>query len=197
MKVIGVTGGVGCGKSTVLDLIQENFNAYVVKADDIGRNVLDKGTCGYCKVIELFGDNILQRNGEIDRKKLAEIVFNNKNKLMVLNSIVHPLVKKIIVEDMGKVRCDGKYDFYILEAALLFEDHYENFCDEVWYIYTDKDIRESRLKESRGYSDEKITSIMKNQLSEEDFRNKCDRIIENNSSKEDVLNQLKKMLVVE
>lgn len=197
MKVIGITGGVGCGKSTVLDLIQENFNAYVVKADDIGRNVLDKGTSGYCKVIELFGDNILQRNGEIDRKKLAEIVFNNKNKLMVLNSIVHPLVKKTIVEDMGKVRCDGKYDFYILETALLFEDHYENFCDEVWYIYTDEDIRKSRLKESRGYSDEKITSIMKNQLSEEDFRNKCDRIIENNSSKENVLDQLKKMLVVE
>lgn len=197
MKVIGITGGVGCGKSTVLDLIQENFNAYVVKADDVGRNVLDKDTVGYNQVVGVFGDNILQENGEIDRKKLAEIVFNNNNKLMVLNSIVHPLVKNKIVEDMGNVRCSEKYDFYILEAALLFEDHYEIFCDEVWYIYADEKVRTMRLKDARGYSEEKIASIMKNQLSESAFRMKCDKVIENNSSREDVLVQLKKMLVVE
>lgn len=197
MKVIGITGGVGCGKSMVLDLIKDNFNAYIIKADDVGRNILDKDTPGYKKVVELFGEELLDENGLINRNKLADIVFHNKNKLMVLNSIVHPLVKKTIVEKMAHVRCEGQYDYFIIEAALLLEDHYEVFCDEIWYIYADEEKRIERLKKSRGYSDEKINGIMRNQLSEDEFREKCNHIIDNSKSAEETLEQLKKRLVVD
>lgn len=197
MKVIGITGGVGCGKSTVLDLIKDNFNAYVIKADDVGKNVLDKDTPGYRQVVELFGTEILAPTGDIDRGHLAQIVFNNRNKLIVLNSIVHPMVKKTIVEELTRIRCEEGYDFFVIEAALLLEDHYEVFCDEIWYVYADEKVRRERLKSSRGYSDEKITGIMANQLSEEEFRNRCDCVLDNGKSVEETLNQLKKMLVVD
>lgn len=197
MKVIGITGGVGCGKSTVLELIEKNFNAFVIKADDVGKTVLDKGTAGYKNVMELFGEEILLDSGEIDRNRLADIVFHDKKKLMVLNSIVHPLVKKTIVEEMARIRCTDRYDFFIVEAALLLEDHYEVFCDEVWYIYADEKTRKRRLVESRGYSEEKIQGIMKNQLQEEEFRKRCDRIVDNSRTEGETLNQLKKMLVVD
>lgn len=197
MKVIGITGGVGCGKSTVLELIENNFNAFVIKADDVGKTVLDKGTAGYKNVMELFGEEILLDSGEIDRNRLADIVFHDKKKLMVLNSIVHPLVKKTIVEEMARIRCTDRYDFFVVESALLLEDHYEVFCDEVWYIYADEKTRKRRLVESRGYSEEKIQGIMKNQLQEEEFRKRCDRIVDNSRTEGETLNQLKKMLVVD
>lgn len=197
MKVIGITGGVGCGKSMVLDLIKENFNAYIVKADDVARHVLDKGEEGYYKALDFFGDEILDENSQINRNRLAEIVFNDSEKLGVLNGIVHPVVKENIKKEISSVRSCGKYDYFIVEAALLFDDHYESFCDEVWYIYADYDVRVKRLIESRGYSLQKIAGIMGNQMSEEEFREKSDYVIDNSNGIEETLAQLKKKLVEE
>ena len=197
MKVIGITGGVGCGKSTVMDLIENNFNAYVIKADDVGRHVLDRGTKGYEQFVTLFGEEYLDSRGNVNRDRLAQTVFHNPNKLMVLNSIVHPLVKKTIVEEMARIRCMEQYDFFFVEAALLLEDHYDVFCDELWYIYADIDSRRERLRNSRGYSDEKTDSIMKNQMSEELFRKRCDYVLDNSGSIEETFEQLKKKLVVD
>lgn len=196
MKVIGITGGVGCGKSTVMELLEKNFNAYVIKADDVGRNVLDRGTKGYEQFVLLFGEEFLDEQKKVDRSRLAREVFQNPNKLMVLNSIVHPLVKKSIVEEMARVKCLGTYDYFFIEAALLLEDHYEVFCDEIWYIYADIGSRRRRLADSRGYTDDKTDSIMKNQLSEEEFRERCDFVLDNSGSVEETLEQLKKKLVV-
>ena len=197
MKVIGITGGVGCGKSMVLDLIKENFNAYIVKADDVARHVLDKGEEGYYKALDFFGDEILDENSQINRNRLAEIVFNDSEKLGVLNGIVHPVVKENIKKEISSVRSCGKYDYFIVEAALLFDDHYESFCDEVWYIYADYDVRVKRLIESRGYSLQKIAGIMGNQMSEEEIREKSDYVIDNSNGIEETLAQLKKKLVEE
>lgn len=197
MKVIGITGGVGCGKSMVLDLIKENFNAYIVKADNVARHVLDKGEEGYYKALDFFGDDILDENDQINRNRLAEIVFNDSEKLGVLNGIVHPVVKENIKKEMSSIRSCGKFDYFIVEAALLFDDHYESFCDEVWYIYADYDVRVKRLIESRGYSLQKIAGIMGNQMSEEEFREKSDYVIDNSNGIEETLVQLKKKLVEE
>lgn len=194
MKIIGITGGVGCGKSTVLSLIEKNYNAYIKRADDVGRQVLLKGMDGYRRVVEIFGEDLLLPDGEIDRNKLAAVVFNNKNKLAVLNSIVHPAVKKLVVEDMARVRCMSAYDYYVFEAALLLDDHYEVFCDETWYIYADYEVRCRRLNGQRGYSCEKTESIVKNQLSDDEFRKRCDKIIDNSGTVEDTLKQIKNLL---
>lgn len=198
MYVFGITGGVGAGKSTVLRLIKENFNASVIEADEVGRMLMEPGNGAYLKIVEIFGEDILDNPSEqgspINRAKLAGIVFNNKNKRMVLNGIVHPLVKKYITEEIGRIRCAEKYDYVFVEAALLIEDHYDIICDELWYIYADEETRRERLKSSRGYSDEKIDSVFASQLSDEQFRSHCSRVIDNSHDEQMTLGQLKEII---
>lgn len=194
MRIIGITGGIGAGKSSVLELLENNFNAFIIKADDVAKGTMEIGNIGYNKVLEVFGDEILDNNKNINRGKLAEIVFNNKNKLIVLNSIIHPLVKKLITEQIGELKCEDKYDYVFIEAALLIESHYEIICDELWFIYTPDDIRMERLKISRGYDDKKIKEIFANQLQPQEFKKHCKTIIYNDKSLEDTLIQLKQSL---
>lgn len=194
MKVIGVTGGAGSGKSEVLRLLEKNFNAHVIIADEVARNLSKKGGASYDAIVAYFGDGILDDAGEIDRKKLAAIVFGHPKLLEKLNSFTHPKVKASIQKEIDEVKAQAGCSLIVVEAALLVEAGYEDVCDEYWYIYTDEAIRRQRMKESRGYSDEKIDGIMKNQLSEDEFRQACHRVIVNNTTLEAVQQQLSKIL---
>ncbi|MBE5963560.1 MAG: dephospho-CoA kinase [Lachnospira sp.] len=194
MKVIGITGGVGCGKTTVLRYISDNYNAKVIYADDVAKELMQKDAKAYTRIVEVFGDGILRGDLEIDRAKLSQIVFTNKFKLVVLNSIVHPLVKKHIIEDIARESCEQKYDYVFVEAALLIEDHYDVICDELWYIYADETVRRNRLKESRNYTDEKIDDVISNQLSEDEFRKACQETIDNSYEFEYTKCQIDKLL---
>ncbi len=194
MRVIGITGGVGSGKSSVLKLLKERFNAYILIADDIAKETMCRGNAGYEQVVEMFSEDILDKNKNIDRTKLATIVFHNENKRIVLNSIIHPLVKKIILNKINELKIAGTYDYVFVEAALLIEDHYDVICDELWYIYVPADIRRQRLKDSRGYSDEKIDSVFKSQLNEEAYKKACINVIDNSKDIEDTMSQIEKLL---
>lgn len=194
MYVIGITGGVGTGKSTILDMLKDNYNCVIIKTDDIGRMLMEPGQKAYEQVVALFSEDILLSDKTIDRKKLADIVFNNANKLMVLNSIVHPLVKKYITEEIGYCKAKDNIEFVFIESALLLEDHYNVICDDFWYIYSDENIRRERLKESRGYSDEKIDSVIMNQLDEEAFKKQCRFMINNNDSLNDTKEQIDRII---
>ena len=194
VKIIGITGGVGSGKSTVLDIIEKNYNAYIIKADDVAKETYEPGMSGYKRIIEIFGNEILDADNRIDLKKLSDIVFKSPNKRIVLNSIIHPLVKKIIVEKIADLKIEDKYDYVFIEAALLIEDHYEVFCDELWYVYADETCRRERLRKSRGYTDEKIDDILKSQLSEAEFKNACSVVINNSGDKGETYTQLVKLL---
>lgn len=194
MKIIGITGGVGCGKSTVIENIQKNYNTYVISADDVAKKLMMSGQTAFNKVVEIFGDGILDKDGEIDRKKLGDIVFNNKNKLMVLNSITHPEVKKAIVADITSRRIKEDYELVLVECALFLEEHYNVFCDEVWYIYSDREVRVNRLMTGRGYTREKTESMMNNQLTDEEYKNGCDVVIDNSNGIDATMLQIKKIL---
>jgi len=197
MYVFGITGGVGAGKSTVLKLLEDNYNAAIIQADEVGRMLMQPGGSAYNRIIEVFGDDILAEQRDmspIDRAALAKVIFANENKRLVLNSIVHPLVKKYITEEIGRLQCTGQYDFVFVEAALLIEDHYDVICDELWYIYADEGVRRQRLKDARGYSDEKIDSMIASQLSDKQFRSHCRRIIDNSGSEADTLMSLKEII---
>lgn len=178
---IGITGGIGAGKSRIIDFIESNYNAKVLLADDVAKDLMKMGTSTYDEIKDAFSDyDILRNDGELDRDKLAKIVFSNKEALMKLNSIVHPAVKERVVEIYREEAEKGKYDCFFLEAALLIEEHYDEICDELWYIYASEETRRDRLKNSRGYSDEKISEIFRNQLKEDVFREKCKVVIDNN-----------------
>lgn len=196
MKVIGITGGVGAGKSQILSYISEAYRdkARILIADKIAHELQSPGQEGYLQIVKHFGKGILKEDQTIDRKKLGELVFSDSEELKILNSIVHPLVKRYIVNEIEKEKINGKLSFIIIEAALLIEDKYDTICDELWYLYTKEEIRSKRLKESRQYSDEKINSIFQNQLSEEEFRKNCAVVIDNNTSLEATYRQIDKWL---
>ena len=193
MKVIGVTGGVGAGKSEILTYIAENWDAAVVETDEVGYLVMRPGKSCFAPIVELFGPGILQEDGTLDRAKIAELVFRDKEMLEKLNAIVHPAVKRYIQKAIDRERALDT-DIFIVESALLVEDKYNAICDELWYIYADEETRTERLMKIRGYSKEKIQSIFANQLSEDEFSEQCDFEIDNSGDFEDTKEQIKQRM---
>lgn len=190
MKTIGITGGVGTGKSLVLDYIESRYRAKIYKADDIANFLKEPGQSCYRPVVDLLGEGILSEDGSISREKMAKQVFSDSGLLKSVNALIHPAVKEFVLREIQKAEAEGKYDFFILEAALLIEEHYDEILDELWYIHTEQEIRKKRLKQARQYSDEKIGNIMEKQLSDAVFKKHCRVIIENNDKPEDTYNQI-------
>ena len=194
MKVIGITGGVGAGKSSVLALLKEMCSCDIIQADLVARNIYQSGNIGFEKVVDIFGEQIVGEDGEINRPLLADIIFKNPNKRIVLNSIIHPLVKQEIINRINNHKIAGDVDYCFVEAALLIEDHYDIFMDEIWYIYVSEDVRRIRLSASRGYSDEKIKQMIEKQQKEEEFKSMASNIIDNSGDLEDTKAQIIKIL---
>ena len=179
MKTIGITGGVGAGKSTVLNYMESHLEACVLEADKIGHLVMEPDGPCYDEIIGLFGKDVIKNDKTIDRKRVSDVVFSNGEMLARLNGIIHPAVKKYIRRRLEEERDHGR-QLAVVEAALLLEDHYEEFCDEIWYVHTEADIRIQRLMTSRGYTREKAESIIRNQATEVFFRSHADYVVENN-----------------
>ena len=196
MILIGITGGVGCGKSEVLRYLKETYNARVLLADDVANQLKEPGMPCYQPVIECLGRQILDENGLIDKGKMAKAIFSEDGRLEAINAIIHPAVRTYIEQAINKEREEQKIDFFFLEAALLIEEHYDEMMDDMWYVYADEQVRRERLKVSRGYSDEKTDSIMSKQLSEQEFREKCNFVLDNSGSFEDTKKQIDKKMGV-
>ena len=189
MKVIGITGGVGAGKSQVLEYLQDKYGATIIKTDDLGKKVQKKGTECFQAIVEHFGEDILNEKGELDRPKLADIVFSDEKELDMLNAIVHPAVKEEILRKLkGEER--KSTNLVLIESAILNKVDYQSFCDEVWYIHTDEEIRIQRLMKNRGYTREKSLGIIGNQASEDYFRAHTDFVVENNGNVEKTWKQI-------
>ena len=192
MKFIGITGGVGAGKSELLHYIEEQYPAKILLADEVAHVLMKKGTDCYRQIRETFaGEDLYTTDGEFDRKKLAEVIFQDESCREKINGIVHPAVKQEILNQVEQERNKGQISYFILEAALLIEDGYDKICDELWYIHTTEEVRRKRLKESRGYPDAKIDAILKSQLPEEVYRRYCSVIIENSGTLEDTFCQIR------
>ena len=193
MKVIGITGGVGCGKSAVLAFLETEYAAVVTQLDEVAKQLQKRGQECFEQIVAQFGTDILRDDGELDRNRLAETVFQDSERLLKLNAIVHPKVKAWVKEDIEQKRRDG-VDLYVIEAALLPTAGYESICDEMWYIYAEEPVRRRRLKESRGYTDEKITQMIASQPTERMFRESCDHVIENSGILENTKEQIGELL---
>ena len=196
MKTIGITGGVGAGKSEVLGLLEGMCNCIILKADELARSLEDKDEVCYGPLVDLLGRGILAADGQIDPKKMAGVIFaeGGDELRLKVNAIVHPAVKERILEMIDDARREGKADIFFIEAALLIEDGYDKIVDEMWYVYADEAVRRKRLKDSRGYSDAKISEIMESQSSDEVFRRYCSVVIDNSFGIEDTKRQLEGVL---
>ena len=192
MRVIGLTGGIGSGKSWVAEAISKALSWEVIYTDDVAREQMKKGGESYFAVVKEFGDGILDKSGEIDRSRLSKIVFEDKTKLEKLNSLTHPLVRTYVLNQIAKFR-EEKKEAVLIETALLIEAGYQEFCDEVWYVHAPETQRRERLKASRGYSDEKVDSLYLKQRKEEEFLQIATKVIENpdGSTVEAILSQIR------
>lgn len=191
MKFIGITGGVGAGKSKLLTYLQEQYGAKIVLADQVAAELLEpEGACyqGVAKIFEQ--DDVLLADATFDRKKIAQIIFSDQKKREAMNGLIHPQVKQKILSMVEKERQKGEVEYFVLEAALLLEDHYDELVDEVWYIYASETTRSQRLREKRGYDEKKIQHLFAIQHTEETFREKADVIIDNDKSLDESLKQI-------
>lgn len=193
MKIIGITGGIGAGKSAVLDFLQRNYNARILQTDIVAHHLMEPGNATYYPIVECFGSKILNGDGTVNRQKLGLIVREDFQAWEQLNRIVHPRVKEYVIKEIEDAKEKGM-DFLFVEAALLIEDHYDAICDELWYIYANERLRRKRLREVRGYSEEKIDQIFERQLKEDDFRKHCQVVIDNNGDLEETYRQIRKEL---
>jgi len=184
---VGLTGGIGSGKSTVAELLQE-LGAYVVDADQLARQVIQRGTPGFDEVVSQFGDSILV-NGEIDRANLAAVVFNDANKRKALEEIIHPLVRQAAEQIMQEL---PKGAVVINEIPLLFETAGANRFDFVISVGINDENRLVRLRE-RGMKDYEINQRISAQASDEQRASISDVVIDNNGNLDDLRMQVEKL----
>lgn len=180
MYVVGLTGGIGSGKSTFAALLAER-GAQVIDADELGRVALEPGRPAWNQVIETFGDDIRVAGGmDIDRKRLAQIVFNDPRKLAALNAIVHPEIFRGIADTLDSLR--GTDEIVVLDAALIVELGLDAGCDALIVVIARPKSRREWLVHQRGMRIEDVEARMSAQASEEELLAKADIVVRNDGT---------------
>ena len=189
--VLGICGGVGAGKSTVIKYFEKQ-GAYVILSDEVAKTISEEEGPALDKIRELFkDDNVLTDDGLMDRAKVSALVFNDEKKRKALNDILHPATKEEILNRIETVKKCNPKRLILLESAIFFETGCEELVDKVLFVYVDDEIRIKRLMESRGYSEEKCKAIMAKQMSSEELKSRCDYIVDNSGSEEDLETSLR------
>ena len=188
MKVFGLTGGTGSGKSVVAQILKEK-NAFIIDADKIGHEIILKGTPAYYEIIKYFGEDILDENKNIIRKKLGKIVFSDKEKLDFLNKctrnhIVDEIIHQVDIAKKTNSSC------IVIDAALLTESGLGNICDDIIVVTAKKDVRLDRISKRDGITIDEAKMRMTNQKSDEQYVKDATIIIDNSSD----IDHLKKQI---
>lgn len=188
MKVVGLTGGMGSGKSTIAAMLLK-AHIPVIDADELARLVTSRGSEGLKLIIERFGDSVLERDQSLNRLALGKIVFNDPAALGDLENIVHPAIEKLRTEFLSKLRSQG-HDIAVYMAPLLFEKGLEYACDKTLLVMAPKEQALARIKLRDSLSEEQIKKRLAFQMSDQEKMAKADEIIINDSSKEDLFLKL-------
>ncbi|MBR9266531.1 dephospho-CoA kinase [Staphylococcus aureus] len=190
-KVIGLTGGIASGKSTVSELLSV-FGFKVVDADKAAREAVKKGSKGLAQVREVFGDEAIDENGEMNRRYMGDLVFNHPEKRLELNAIIHPIVRDIMEEEKQEYLKQG-YNV-IMDIPLLFENELENTVDEVWVVYTSESIQMDRLMQRNNLSLEDAKARVYSQISIDKKSRMADHVIDNLGDKLELKQTLERLL---
>ncbi len=191
MKVIGLTGGIGSGKSTVAGFLVE-LGTVLIDADKINSEILEPDAEGWRQVVAAFGNNILRPDRQIDRPKLAKIIFDKPELRKKLEGILHPIITGIILNRLAELRQQGT-KAAVLEIPLLTEADWRPFVDEIWITVASVATVLKRLKERSGYSEAQSLARIRAQMSNEERIKFADRVINTDGSLEDVRKQVKKL----
>lgn len=192
MRIIGLTGGIASGKSTVAAILAKH-GAYIIDADKIGHKIYYKGGPAWRGVIDAFGDEILDNGGNIDRAKLGQIVFSDNKKLQQLNAIVHPLMRREIQLQLKDADNRG-FAIAVIDAAVLIESGWYTLADEIWLVVADNELRLQRLMQRNGFSRQQAWQRIESQMPDDEKAKYADVIIDNNGDMEELENKVIKAL---
>ena len=194
MKIIGLTGGTGSGKGFVSERLKAR-KAYVIDADAVAHEIIEKGRPAYKEIVDYFGSEILDENGNIFRRKLGNIVFSDKDKLAFLNSCTHKYINMEIMRIIEEVTPQTNvYSAIIIDAPLLAEAGLVDICDDIWVVYADSEVRVKRIMERDSISEEQARNRIASQRSWEEYKELGAVIIDNSSDDENVERQLDALL---
>lgn len=181
MKIIGLTGNIAVGKTTVSSILKE-LGAFIIDADQVAKCVVAKGKPAWREIREKFGEEYFFLNGDIDRKRLGKAVFSSPEHLSTLNSITHPYIKKEIEDKLNCLReCKGT-GFVIVDAALLIEAGFTDLVDDIWLVIAREELQVKRLMERNHLSKEDAELRIKSQMPQEDKKKYASKIIDNSYS---------------
>ena len=188
MMIIGLTGGIGSGKSTVSDILKEQ-GIPVVDGDLIAREVVEPHRPAYEEIVRVFGAEVLQQDGTLNRKRIGEIVFSDPEKLSMLNSITHKEIYRVILERLEYLKETGT-SLVFLDVALLFETGFDQLTDWVWVVDAPDAVRVERIQKRDGLKEEEILKRIQSQMSRELRNTKGNLVLDNSKSREELKAQI-------
>ena len=191
--LLGMTGGVGAGKSAVLSVLKEKYGAYLILSDEVGHRLRRPGMPVYNWMVEEYGREILLPDETVNPAAVAARAFSDAERTKRLNDHTHPLIRQAILEEIsryGQTVREGTVGLAVLESALMTEGRLKELCDELWYVYVPSSLRIDRLMKSRGYSRQRCGEIISRQKSDEDFRREVDAVIDNSGLPEETERQI-------
>lgn len=186
MKIIGLTGGIASGKSTVSRVLK-NLGAIIIDSDDVAHEIIAPRRPAWEDIVKLFGSEILNADMTINRDILGEIVFNDPLKLKALNQIVHPRVAERFKDDLQEIRNMQPNAVVIMDVPLLFENHMERICDVVWVVWVDRENQQQRLMKRNNFSDEEAKARIDAQMPLDEKAGMADVVIDNSHSVEETI----------
>ena len=192
MYIIGITGGIACGKSTVSNELKK-YGAKIINADKMAHWQMSPGGEIYNSYIDHFGKDILDEEGLIDRRKVADIIFNNKAELNWVNDMAHPILLKHVREQLVKNQNEG-VTLTVLDVPLLFEAGWDKECDETWVVHLKPVKQVKRLMERNNLTQEEAEARIKAQLNSKERRLKADKVIDNNGYKTSTRGQIRSLI---
>ncbi len=193
MKVIGLTGNIASGKTTITNYIEKK-GIPVIDGDKVARDVVLPGSEGLIKIKEFFGEEYITEEGALDRKKLGNLVFNNPLRLEELNNILHPIIRNEFIRKINVYKKDKGLKIVLLDAALLIESEMTDLTDSLWLVAADQDVQIKRIMARDNITEKAALAIINSQMPLSEKKKYAQEIIENNNGLEEVYKKVEKLL---
>ena len=193
MKIVGLTGGISSGKSTVSSYLKQ-LKIPVIDADEVARKVVEPNSQGAREIRKTFGSDVFEEDGSLNRQRLGALIFSNAENRQKLDDLLQPLIKITILNEIEEYRQKGE-NMIVLDLPLLFEKHYEKLCEEIIVVYIPKELQLERLMRRNQYTKQEALSRIDSQLSIEEKRKRATVLLDNQGTIQQLYHQVEQWLV--
>ena len=193
MKIVGLTGGISSGKSTVSSYFKQ-LEIPVIDADEVARKVVEPNSQGAIEIRKAFGSDVFEEDGSLNRQKLGALIFSNAENRQKLDDLLQPLIKIMILDEIEEYRQKGE-TMIVLDLPLLFEKQYEELCEEIIVVYIPRELQLERLMRRNQYTKQEALSRIDSQLSIEEKRKRATVLLDNQGTIQQLYHQVEQWLV--